>query len=159
MKILIDITMKLSDTEGRRNLKRSWDSSIGATTKGRMRDLQLLLLLLLLLVVVSENWFQFCWLMAVLSTKLWLKKVFCVGSWVSQAPLRSCQRCSQQQPTTMMMAEKRADASVKHSRVQERAHQSGRQPSGKKPQKTVLLLRLPARPPKRALTFSRYLSC
>jgi hypothetical protein len=68
MKILIDITMKLSDTEGRRNLKRSWDSSIGATTKGRMRDLQLLLLLLL--VVVSENWFQFCWLMAVLSTKL-----------------------------------------------------------------------------------------
>jgi hypothetical protein len=39
-----------------------------------MRNLQLLLLLLLLLqlllVVVSENWFQFCWLMAVLSTKL-----------------------------------------------------------------------------------------
>jgi hypothetical protein len=60
----------------------------------------------------------------------------------------------------MMMAEKRADASVKHSRVQERAHQSERRPSGKKNTKDCAPF-APSRatPKKRALTFSRYLSC
>jgi len=157
MKILIDITVKLSDTEGRRNLKEKLGFKDRGDDKRPHERLTVAAAAAAAVTVVAggAQWE----LVSVLLAHGRLKhKTLIEESFVSEAgsvgrPFGSCQICSQQQPTTMMMAEKRADASVKHSRVEERAHQSERRPSGKKTQKTVSVLRLPSRPPKRALTF------